>query len=143
MTDLPDLYFRTRETGATVYRLETDNRNNRLEMTPVAVANLRNGQIRPQGGRSLSESEQTAIRAWMTAREDELAARRIDDIRRAIDHLNLVANWAQQGASDAELDAFTDRLLLAMHDLRGVLVRRKADRMLARAEGTRQEDDAD
>jgi len=141
MADLPELYFRTRETGATVFRLETDTRNNRLELVPIAVANLRNGQIRPQGGRSLTEAEDTAIRAWMTAREVELAARRVDDIRRAIDHLNLVAAWAQQGASDEELDAFTDPLLLAMHDLRGVLVRRKADRLMARTRGTEDEDE--
>jgi hypothetical protein len=141
MADLPDLYFRSRETGATVFRLETDARNNRLELVPIAVANTRNGQIRPQGGRSLTEAEEAAIRNWMSAREAELAARRVDDIRRAIDHLNLVAAWAHQGASDAELDAFTDPLLLAMHDLRGVLVRRKADRLTARSQGATDEEE--
>jgi hypothetical protein len=36
----------------------------------------------------------------------------------------------QSRASDAELDQVTDALLLAMHDLRTVLIRRKADRLM-------------
>ena len=35
----------------------------------------------------------------------------------------------QYGATDAQLEAVTDQLLLAMHDLRSMLVRRKADRL--------------
>ncbi len=69
------------------------------------------------------------IRDWLARRQDVLAARDIDDIHRAVDHLNLTAAWAQSKATDAQLDAVTDALLLAMHDLRSVLVRRKADRL--------------
>ena len=58
-----------------------------------------------------------------------LAARDLDDIRRAIDHMNLTTQWAQSKAAPEELDAVTDDLLLAMHDLRSVLVRKKADRL--------------
>ena len=58
-----------------------------------------------------------------------LASRDIDDIHRAVDHMNMTTQWAQTRASDAQLDAVTDTLLLAMHDLRTVLVRRKADRL--------------
>ena len=35
----------------------------------------------------------------------------------------------QYWATDAQLEAVTDQLLLAMHDLRSMLVRRKADRL--------------
>ena len=66
----------------------------------------------------------------MVARTAELAARDIDDILRAVDHLNLTAHWVQSRATDAQLDAVTDRLLLAMHDLRTVLVKKRADRVL-------------
>ena len=69
------------------------------------------------------------IARWTKARRETLAAREIDDIRRAVDHLNLTTQWAQSRATDAELDAVTDDLLLAMHDLRSTLVRKKADRM--------------
>ena len=58
-----------------------------------------------------------------------LARREIDDIRRTIDHLNLTTQWAQSKASADDLEAVTDDLLLAMHDLRSVLIRRKADRL--------------
>ena len=130
MSDLPELYFRVRENGAAVFRLNTENRNRRLELEQIAVANLRNEQIRPQGDRALSADEEAAIRSWMAARKAALAARELDDIHRAIDHLNHVAQWAQARATDAEIEAVADPLLLAMHDLRGVLVRRKADRLM-------------
>ena len=51
-------------------------------------------------------------------------------ILRTVDHLNLTAQWAQSRATDEQLDAVTDLLLLTMHDLRTVLVRRKADRLM-------------
>ena len=43
--------------------------------------------------------------------------------------MNLTAQWAQSRASDDQLEDITDALLLAMHDLRSVLVRKKADRL--------------
>ena len=43
--------------------------------------------------------------------------------------MNLTTQWAQSRASDAALEAVTDKLLLAMHDLRLVLVRKKSERI--------------
>jgi hypothetical protein len=68
----------------------------------------------------------------MSARADTLARRDVDDIHRAIDHLNLTAQWAQSRATDAALEDVTDALLLAMHDLRSVLVKKKAERLVKR-----------
>jgi hypothetical protein len=127
--DLPEYYFRVRENGAAVFRVDTENRQQRIEMEQIAVLNIRNGEIRPQGDRTLSEADMGAISDWMAARQRVLADRDIDDIRRAIDHLNLTAHWAQTRATDDQLEAVTDALLLAMHDLRAVLVRKKADRL--------------
>lgn len=59
-----------------------------------------------------------------------LADRDVDDIMRTVDHLNLTTQWAQSRASEEQLETVTDALLLAMHDLRGVLVRRKAERLM-------------
>jgi hypothetical protein len=67
----------------------------------------------------------------MEERQALLATRALDDIHRAVDHLNLTTQWAQSKATNAELEAVTDALLLAMHDLRTVLVRKKADRVLS------------
>lgn len=128
MSDLPAYYFRVRETGALVFRVDGANRHSRLEMDPIAVVNVRNGQIRPQGDRTLDDADHAAIRDWMEERRAVLAAREMDDIRRTLDRINLAAQWAQSRATDAELEAVTDGLLLAMHDLRTVLVRKKAER---------------
>ena len=127
---LPDFYFRVRENGALVFRLDTENRQRQIEMDQIAAVNFRNGEIKPQGDRELSEHELEVIQDWMTERTALLAERDIDDIYRAVDYLNLTTQWAQAKASDEQLEAVTDDLLLAMHDLRSVLVRKKADRLL-------------
>lgn len=128
--DLPDYYFRVRENGAFVFRVDTENRQRRIDMKQIAVVNTRNGQIKPHGDRELSDEDLTVIKEWMDERIELLAARDIDDIHRAVDYLNQTTHWAQSRATDEQLDNVTDALLLAMHDLRTVLVRKKADRLL-------------
>jgi hypothetical protein len=127
--DLPDYYFRIRENGAAVFRVDTENRQRRIELEEIAFVNARNGTIKPHGDAALTDADRAAIAGWLAARQAELAAREVDDILRAIDHMNLTTHWAQTRASDEALEAVTDRLLLAMHDLRSVLVRRKAERL--------------
>ena len=129
-TDLPDYYFRVRDNGATVFRVDTENRQRRIEMTQIAVVNVRNGEIKPQGDKALTEADVAAIQGWMADRVALLSQRDIDDIHRAVDYLNQTTHWAQAKASDEQLEEVTDRLLLAMHDLRSVLVRKKADRLM-------------
>jgi hypothetical protein len=130
VADLPEFYFRVRDNGAFVYRVDTENRQRRIEMDQIAVVNIRNGQIKPHGDHVLTTRETRAIEGWMEDRRAALARRTIDDIERTIDHLNHTAHWAQTSAGDAELEQVSDALLLAMHDLRSVLVRKKADRLL-------------
>ena len=127
-SELPEYYFRVRENGAAVFKIDTENRQRRIEMDQIAVINIRNGEVKPQGQRTLSEADQAEITRWMEARKALLAQRDLDDIHRAVDYLNLTTQWAQSKATDEQLEDVTDRLLLAMHDLRTVLVRKKADR---------------
>lgn len=129
MTAPPDgLYFRIRETGAQVFRVNTTNRNRRIEMEPLAVINTRNGDIRAQGDRVISAEEDAEIRAWLAARQAELAAREgPDGVAATIERLNLTASWLQSRATPEEIEAASDALLMAMHDLRSVIVRKKAD----------------
>jgi hypothetical protein len=127
--DLPDYYFRVRENGAAVFRLGTENRQRRIEMDEIATVNVKSGNIKPHGEVELTEADRTAIGDWLAARQAQLAMREVDDILRTVDHLNLTTQWAQSRATDAQLEAVTDALLLAMHDLRSMLVRRKADRL--------------
>ncbi|MEM5519728.1 hypothetical protein [Sulfitobacter sp. AS59] len=128
-SELPEYYFRVRDNGAAVFRIDTSNRQRRIEMDQIAIANIRNGDIKPQGDRELSDEDITHIRAWMKERTALLERRDMDDIHRAIDHLNLTTQWVQSKASDEQLEEVTDALLLAMHDLRSTLVRKKSARL--------------
>ncbi|MGR3500717.1 hypothetical protein [Pseudaestuariivita sp.] len=129
MTELPEYYFRVRDNGAFVYRVDTENRQRRIELDQIAVVNIRNGEVKPHGDTRLTDADKAEIDAWMRRRKAVLAARDIDDIRRAIDYLNTTAHWVQSKASPEQLEEITDDMLLAMHDLRTILVRKKADRL--------------
>jgi hypothetical protein len=139
MGDLPSLFFRIRDNGAAVFRVDAENRDRRIGMEPIASVNVRSGEVRVQGDRQLSASDRAAIDTWLAARRAELARREADEVGRTIEQLNLTAHWAQSRATDAELDAARDALLLAMHDLRSVLVRRAADRAEGRGPQTTDE----
>lgn len=128
--DLPDYYFRVRENGAAVFRVDTENRQRRIEMDQIAVINIKNGEVKPHGDRSLSDADIAEIERWMAERTALLARRDIDDIHRAVDYLNITTQWVQSKATDAQLEDVTDALLLSMHDLRSLLVRKKADRLI-------------
>jgi len=99
-------------------------------MDQIAVVNIRNGEIKPHSGRELTPEDLAAIKQWMEERNRLLAYRDIDDIHRAVDYLNTTTQWAQSKATDEQLEAVTDALLLAMHDLRTTLVRKKSERLL-------------
>ncbi len=134
MSELPEYYFRIRDNGAVVFRIDTENRQRRIDMEEIAFVNVKNGNVKPHGERALSDAEMALIADWLAARLALQAARDMDDIHRAVDHLNLTTHWAQTKATDAQLEAVTDGLLLAMHDLRTVLVRKKSERLLAEGE---------
>ena len=127
--DLPEYYFRIRDNGAVVFKVDTENRQRRIEMEEIATVNVRNGNVKPHGERKLTAEEIALIGEWVARRAETLARRDTDDILRAIDHMNLTTQWAQTRATDAQLDEITDTLLMAMHDLRTVLVRKKAERL--------------
>ena len=128
--DLPEFYFRIRENGAIVFRISSDVRQRRIEMNQIAIVNIKNGDIKPHGDHKISKEELSHIKDWMDNRTKVLAKRDIDDIHRAVDHMNLTTQWAQSRASTEQLEEVTDTLLMAMHDLRTVLIRKKADRIL-------------
>lgn len=130
VAELPDYYFRVRENGAVAFRVDTENRQRRIDMDQIAVINIRNGEYKPHGDRILSDDDRVAIEQWMQERMTLLAHRDMDDIHRAVDYLNITTQWVQSKADDAQLEDITDTLLLAMHDLRSVLVRKKADRLM-------------
>lgn len=128
--DPGEYYFRIRENGASVFRVDSDNRNARIEFSEIATVNIRNGTIRPHGETILSPGDRQAIDSWMEERRRLLAAREVDDLLRCVDHLNLATQWIQSRATEAQVEAVMEPLLLAMHDLRSTLVRRRAESLL-------------
>ncbi len=124
------LFFRTRENGAMVFRVDTENRQRRLELQQIAVVNIRNGNVKPQGDQIPTAAERNEMDAWIIERRKLLAGRKVDDIKRATDHLNETAQWVQSDATDEQIEQFSDDLLMAMHDLRSVLVRKKSNILL-------------
>lgn len=134
MKQLPHLYFRIRDNGALVFRLDTENRHRRLDMEHVATINLAKGDVKPQGDRKLTEAEVEAIRDWIDARRATLQQREDGTVRALLEQMNLVTQWVQTRADDTQVEAVSEDLLMAMHDLRATLVRRKADSLKKAAE---------
>jgi len=130
MTKETGLFFRVRENGAAVFRIDTENRQRRLKLQQIATVNIRNGLVKPQGDRIPTAAERNQIDAWTVERRKLLAARKVDNIKRTIDHLNETAQWVQSDATDDQINQFSDDLLMAMHDLRNVLVRKKSTILL-------------
>ncbi|MCW1919651.1 hypothetical protein NX862_12885 [Rhodobacter sp. KR11] len=131
--ELPQYYFRIRDNGAVVFRVESEQRQRRLELVEIALVNIKNGNIKPHGETELTEGDRAEIAAWLASRRALQAERDIDDILRTVDHLNMTAQWVQTRATDEEVDRVLDPLLMAMHDLRSVLIRRRADKLDQRA----------
>jgi hypothetical protein len=127
-----NLYFRTKDNGAAVFRVDIENRQKRLELQPIANLNLNKGQINSHSEYAPTANEIVEIEAWIAQRQHIIAQRQADDIMRLIDELNATAHWLQTKADDDTLDAVADDLLLAMHDLRSVIVRRKSAQLTNR-----------
>ena len=70
ISPLPELYFRLRDGGASVFRMVDDARNGRLDMEQVATINLRSGEARLGKGKTLSESEQATVDDWIADRRE-------------------------------------------------------------------------
>ncbi|MEL6583848.1 MAG: hypothetical protein AAFQ36_08435 [Pseudomonadota bacterium] len=121
---LGGLYFRTRDNGALVYRVDTENRQRRLELEQIAVVNLRSGEIRPHNNAVIPALERNEIEKWIVARRKELNQRDMQDIDRLIDQLHWAAQWVQSKATKDQAEDVSDRLMMAMHDLRSQLVRK-------------------
>ena len=129
--ELPEYYFRTRENGAFVYRVSAENRQRQLDFDHIATVNIRNGEVKAHGGRTLSAEDILAIEDWMQERISILAHRDMDDVFRLADQLNYISHWVQTKATAEQTEVITDALLLAMYDLRDLLVRKRAERLQA------------
>jgi hypothetical protein len=118
-----EYYFRPRPGGAMLLRIAYDARLRRSEMHRVAGINAKTGEIDVTSGHDLTDTERALITDWL-ARGNGLDG----EAAKAAEQIGHIAHWAQFRASPSELAAATDELLLAMQDLREVLVRKAAQR---------------
>lgn len=124
-----NLFFRIKENGASVFRVDSNNRHHRLELMHIASVNVKNSEIRPQGDYIPTETENENILAWVAKRQELNIARKENEILQTIDSLSLTAQWFQSKATEAQVERFSDDLLMAMHDLRSVIVRKKSEKL--------------
>ncbi len=121
-----NLYFRIKDNGATVFRINDEVRQRRLDLQPVAEANVRNGDIKLRKDVTLTDAEKTEVTDWLNARRIELQEREIEQARLTIEHLNATANWISGKPDEAAAEEMSEGLLMAMHDLRAAIVRFKS-----------------
>jgi len=116
-------YFRPRPGGAMLLRIDYDPRLRRSEMHRVAGINRASGAVDVTAGHELTDKERALIDTWL-ADGNGLTG----NAGKAAEQIGHIAHWAQFKASPEDLAAATEDLLLAMQDLREVLVRKAAQR---------------
>ena len=121
-----ELYFRIKDNGATVFRLTEDETRRRLDLTPIAEANVRSGAVRPRPGAELTGEENARIAEWMAARAETLARRETEDMARGLEAIHAAAAWYAGKPDEAAAEALSEEFLIALHDLRAAIVRFKA-----------------
>ncbi|MEO0343668.1 MAG: hypothetical protein AAF198_09540 [Pseudomonadota bacterium] len=121
------LYFRTRENGAAVFRVDTENKSRRLELVSIGTIAIKKGEFRAQGDQVISLEEADAIQEWIISRKAELNKRQSDDLNRFLDDIKTMTHTLQTQTEPDDIAAISEEMLLALHDLRSVLVRKKSE----------------
>lgn len=121
-----NLYFRIKDNGATVFRINDEARTRRLDLQPIAEANVRNGDIKLRKDVELTNAERSDIVTWLNTRREALLSREVEQAQLTIEHLNATANWISSKPDEAAADAMSEDLLMAMYDLRAAIVRFKS-----------------
>ena len=116
-------FFRPRPGGAMLLRIDYDARLRRSSMTRVCGIDLATGAVLPSDAPNLTAEEQALVAEWLDA-GNRLTGRGAQ----AVTQIGHIAHWAQFLAKPGELDAATNEILLALQDLREVLVRKAAQR---------------
>ncbi len=122
------LFFRIKENGASVFRVDEDARDQRITLVPVAEVNARNANIKLRPQITLTTEESTEIAAWIAERQSLIETQEANIPFRTIEALNAAAHWVSGQPDPEAVDKSTDPLLMAMLDLRTALLRFKSRR---------------
>jgi hypothetical protein len=120
------LYYRVRKQGALVFRMEVSNRQRRIELNQIAAITGKD-EIRPHKRRPPTAEEEAEIRAWWADHKTRREAGELDEIETFMEELNKFTNWIEKEAPNAAVGAQSDPLLMALLDLRQVIVRRLSE----------------
>jgi hypothetical protein len=115
-------YFRPRPGGAALLKITYDARLKRSRLHRIAGLEA-SGEVRVAEGYTLSPEEEALIAQYL-AQGNGLTGR----AAQAVTDIGHIAHWAQFRANPDELAQATEELLLAMQDLREVLVRKAGQR---------------
>lgn len=117
------LYYRHRTNGVTVFRMEVSNRQRRIELNQIASISRR-GEIVPHKRNVPSEAELAEMADWFVTWQARSDAEQLDETEKFLVEINHFTDWVHRRADDGEIDAQSDALLMALLDLRQVIVRR-------------------
>ncbi|MEM1299601.1 MAG: hypothetical protein AAGH68_10015 [Pseudomonadota bacterium] len=120
------LYYRHRKNGAVVFRLEVANRQRRIELNQIASIS-KTGEVIPHKRRQPTDAEMEEIAAWWADWNARKDTEQLSDSELFLAELNQFTDWFQRRAEPEEVDVASDPLLMALLDLRQVVVRRLSD----------------
>lgn len=120
------LYYRVRKQGALVFRMEVSNRQRRIELNQIAAITGKD-EIRPHKRRPPTDAEEAEIREWWRTHKARREAGELDDVEVFMEELNKFTNWVEKEAPNATVSEQSDPLLMALLDLRQVIVRRLSE----------------
>ena len=117
------LYYRHRKNGAVVFRLEVSNRQRRIELNQISSI-AKNGEIVPHKRRPPTDAEIEEMTVWWAQWNAKRDTDQLTETEAFLQELNVFTDWVQRRAPDEVVDAGSDPLLMAILDLRQVIVRR-------------------
>ena len=120
------LYYRHRKNGAVVFRLEVANRQRRIELNQIASI-AKTGEVVPHKRRPPTDAEMAEIREWWATWQARADTDQLSETEKFLVELNRFTDWFQRRAEYEEVDDTSDPLLMAILDLRQVVVRHLSD----------------
>lgn len=125
-TEPYQLYFRHRHDGAVVYRVEKSGRQRRVELNQIAAI-AKTGEVVPAKRHPPSEFEISEIAEWWEDWKAREARNELSQSELFLAELNQFTDWMQRRAENDVVEQMSEKILLALLDLRRVTVRRLAD----------------
>lgn len=135
------LHFRHRKNGVHVFRVDTENRERRIQL--VHIANIdKHGAIVAHRRNAPTDAERDEMLAWHAGLTDRLTGDGLSTMEKETVRLNHFIHWIMQKATPEELDEHAEVLLMALLDARQVVVRAMA-KSLSSSQGATHEHDGE